>query len=94
MGVPVVSKRDRPSVGRLGEMVLAPLGLSDWVVDTEEEFIAKAVDLASDIDRLSRLRFTLRERIINSPFTKYKDRTKALENAYRRMITNYEADHP
>ncbi|CAN1545660.1 Spy Predicted O-linked N-acetylglucosamine transferase, SPINDLY family [Rhabdaerophilaceae bacterium] len=94
MGVPVISKRDRPSVGRLGDMVLSPLGLSEWVADTEEEFVEKAVDLASDLDRLARLRFTMRDRIKNSPFMKHQERTIALETAYRTMIANYEAENP
>ncbi len=92
MGVPVISKRDRPSVGRLSEMVLKPMGLEDWVVDTEEEFIEKAVSFASDLPALAAMRASLRERVENSPFLDFKARTKGLEDAYVEMIRRFEED--
>ena len=90
MGVPVLSKRDRPSVGRLSDMVLQPLGLGDWVVDTEDEFVEKAIAFANDLPLLAELRRTLRERVQNSPFMDYRARTEGLENAYRQMIYDFE----
>ena len=43
MGVPVLSKIDRPSVGCVGATILKPLGLGDWVVEDERAYIEKAV---------------------------------------------------
>lgn len=93
MGVPVLSKRDRPSVGRLGEMVLRPLGLDEWIVDTEAEFIERAVAFASDLPALAALRTELRERLFASPFTDFKTRTRAFEDGLRSMIHAYEAQN-
>jgi protein O-GlcNAc transferase len=90
MGVPVLSKRDRPSVGRLSQMVLQPLGLDDWIVDTEEEFVERAVAAANDLDRLAELRATLRARIENSAFCDFGARTRALEEAYTEMMRRFE----
>ncbi|WP_284180228.1 tetratricopeptide repeat protein [Rhabdaerophilum sp. SD176] len=90
LGVPVVSKRDRVSVGRLSQMVLEPLGLGDWIVDTEEDFIERAVLAASDLDALAELRSTLRPRIQNSPFMDFVERTRGLERAYRDMMVRFE----
>ncbi|MGL5448359.1 MAG: tetratricopeptide repeat protein [Rhabdaerophilum sp.] len=90
MGVPVISKRDRPSVGRLSAMVLEPLGLGDWIADTEEEFVDKAVAMASDLDGLERIRAGLRKIIQESPFMDFKARTKGLEDAYVEMMRRFE----
>jgi len=49
MGVPVISKRDRPSVGRFGDAILPPVGLSDWVVDDVDDYVARAVRGAHDV---------------------------------------------
>ncbi len=84
MGIPVLSKRDRPSVGRLSQMVLQPLGLDEWIVDTEEEFIERAVAFASNLDHLAELRATLRDRVSKSKFTDFAARTRALENSVLR----------
>ncbi|MCA1952064.1 MAG: tetratricopeptide repeat protein [Parvibaculum sp.] len=88
-GVPVISKRDRVSVGRLSDMVLSPLGLGDWVVDTEEQFVEKAVQMASDIPALAEIRQKLRPMMENSPFFDFQGRTRALEAGYMEMVRRY-----
>jgi protein O-GlcNAc transferase len=88
-GVPVVSKRDRVSVGRLSDMVLEPLGLGGWVADTEEQFVELAVKLASDIPALAEIRSTLRDRMNESAFFDFKARTLGLEAGYVEMVRRY-----
>jgi predicted O-linked N-acetylglucosamine transferase (SPINDLY family) len=94
MGVPVVSKRDRPSVGRLSEMVLRPLGLGDWIVDTETEFVERAVAAASDLPGLAEMRASLRGRILASPFLDFRARARGLEDAYLAMMQCFEEEKP
>lgn len=89
MGVPVISKRDRISVGRLSDMVLSPMGFGDWVADTEDEFVDKAVAMASDLDRLAELRATLRTHMDHSPFCDYVARARGLEAGYVEMVRQY-----
>jgi predicted O-linked N-acetylglucosamine transferase (SPINDLY family) len=86
MGVPVLSKMDRPSVGRIGATVLKPLGLEDWLVETAEAYVEKAVSFASDLDALSELRAELRDRVDQGPHLDGATITGHLENAYRQMI--------
>lgn len=88
-GVPVVSKRDRVSVGRLSDMVLEPLGLGDWVADTEEQFVELAVKLASDIPALAEIRASLRDRMNESAFFDFKARARGLEAGYLEMVRRY-----
>ncbi|WP_345798036.1 hypothetical protein [Castellaniella sp. MT123] len=49
MGVPFITLADRPSVGRIGASVLTSVGHPEWVADTEEKYIEKAVSLADKI---------------------------------------------
>jgi predicted O-linked N-acetylglucosamine transferase (SPINDLY family) len=85
MGVPVLSKLDRASVGRVGAMILKPLGLGDWLVETEEDYVARAVAAASDLDSLTSLRSALRQRIEKSRLVDEVAFVRNLENAYREI---------
>jgi predicted O-linked N-acetylglucosamine transferase (SPINDLY family) len=86
MGVPVLSKMDRPSVGRIGAAALKPLGLEDWLVETAEAYVEKAVSFASDLDALSELRAELRDRVDQGPHLDAATITGHLERAYLEMI--------
>ena len=86
MGVPVLSKIDRPSVGCVGATILKPLGLGDWVVEDERAYIEKAVAYAEDLEALSQLRAGLRQRLDDNHRLTPKVLTLNLEDAYRQMI--------
>ena len=90
MGVPVLSKTDRPSVGRWGAAILRPLGLEDWVVEDEINYIEKAVAYAEDLDALAQLRAGLRQRVDASKLSAGEVLTLNLEGAYRQMIEKME----
>jgi predicted O-linked N-acetylglucosamine transferase (SPINDLY family) len=67
MGVPTLTLAGDTLVSRQGASLLASAGLSDWIADDEAAYVARAVDFASDLDRLGRLRSRLREQIVASP---------------------------
>ena len=67
MGVPTLTLAGNTLLSRQGASLLACAGLEDWVVHDEAEYIAKAVALAGDIDRLAQLRAGLREKVLASP---------------------------
>jgi protein O-GlcNAc transferase len=90
MGVPVLSKIDRPSVGCLGATILKPLGLEDWVVQDEINYIEKAVAYAGDLGALTQLRAGLRQRLDASKLLAGEILTRNLESAYRQMIEKKE----
>ncbi|MFC3230139.1 tetratricopeptide repeat protein [Marinibaculum pumilum] len=83
MGVPVLSRRDRPSVGRFGVSILRATGLSDWAVDDTEAYVARAVAAAADLDGLARLRAGLRDRMAASPLCDGSDLARQMEAAFR-----------
>ena len=85
MGVPVLSKMDRPSVGRMGAAVLRPLDLDDWLVETAEAYVERAVSFASDLESLARLRAELRGRVEQGPHLRAATVTQNFESAFRQM---------
>lgn len=67
MGVPVLSLRGATALSRQGESLLQNLGLSDWVAADEDDYLARAVAHASDLQALAALRAGLRDRLLKSP---------------------------
>ena len=85
MGVPVVTLRGDRYVSHMGETILKNIGMGEYVADSEEEYIAKALALASDLPRLAALRARLRGQLLNSPLCDGPGFTRDLEAAYRTM---------
>jgi predicted O-linked N-acetylglucosamine transferase (SPINDLY family) len=67
MGVPIVSLAGRTAVSRAGLSILSNLGLGELVARSQEPYVTIASDLANDLDRLAKLRSTLRGRMESSP---------------------------
>ena len=82
MGVPVLSLRARPPLGRFGAALLEPLGLADWLADSVADYVDLAVRHAGRLDALSTLRESLRERMVRSPFRDETGFARAIEAAY------------
>lgn len=86
MGVPVLSKRDRPSVGCVGASILRPMQLDDWIAEDEVSYIKKAIGFASNLQQLSQLRQEMRQRMEVNALLNAENLTKKLESAYIEMI--------
>ncbi|MBI3479759.1 MAG: hypothetical protein HY016_05305 [Nitrosomonadales bacterium] len=67
MGVPVLTMRGNNYISHLGESTMHSAGLSDWIAVNEEDYIAKAIAMASDKLQLAALRAGLRQRVLASP---------------------------
>ena len=67
MGVPVVTLAGEAVFERLSHSILTHAGLADLSVADGAAFVAKAVELAGDVERLRRLRRELRAQIAASP---------------------------
>jgi protein O-GlcNAc transferase len=83
MGVPVLSLAGRTTVSRQGVQLLTNVGLDEWIADTPEDYVQRAVELAGDLDRLAALRNGLRQRMSRSPLLDGLRFTRHLEAAYR-----------
>jgi predicted O-linked N-acetylglucosamine transferase (SPINDLY family) len=85
MGVPVVTLLGDRHAGRMVAGVLRQVGLDDLVARTPSEYVATAVALAGDGERLAALRLGLRERVRGSPLCDGAAFTRQLEAAYREL---------
>jgi len=81
MGVPLVTLAGDSLISRQGVGVLMNAGLSDWVAADEEEYVAKAVLFASDLDKLASLRAGLRSQVLASPLFDAPRFARNIENA-------------
>lgn len=91
MGVPVVTLTGANHVARVGASLLTHCGLTELVASDMEGYIATAVALAGDPDRLDRLRRTMRSRLNAAPLTDYKGFARGVEAAYRAMWRDWVA---
>lgn len=89
MGIPVITLAGSTHAGRVGASLLAQIGLADLVAQSTDDYIHRAVTLASDIGALARLRGSLRERVAASPLCDEQAFTSAVEAAYRMMWKNW-----
>jgi predicted O-linked N-acetylglucosamine transferase (SPINDLY family) len=89
MGIPFVTLKERPSVGRIGSSVLVGVGHPEWIAATEEEYAQKALILAHDIPELVRMRKTMRAEMEASPVMDEEAFALSVEKAYRGMWQTY-----
>ena len=85
MGIPYITLAGRPSLGRLGSSILQGVGHPEWIAESEDDYVAKAVELAGDMNHLSICRSTLRDQMESSPLRDEEGFARKVEEAYRRM---------
>lgn len=85
MGVPALTMSCRPPLGRIGTTFIRNVGLPQWVARDEQEYIDKACAFAADVDGLTQLRASMRERMLKSPLMDGKGFVHGVEAAYRIM---------
>lgn len=86
MGVPTLTLRGKQPSGRTAASVLTVLGRMDWIAETPEDFVEKAVGFSEGgiaTKQLIQARKTLREEFVTSPVV--QGYSVAVENAYRKM---------
>ncbi|MDO9042908.1 MAG: tetratricopeptide repeat protein [Desulfocapsaceae bacterium] len=89
MGVPFITLADKPGIGRLGCSLLEGVGHPEWITRSENEYIEKAIALASDLPGLTAVRAGLREEMQQSPLMDEKGFTERVEGAYRKMFKKW-----
>ncbi len=89
MGVPYLSLADRPSVGRLGSSILKSVGHPELICGTEQEYVEKAVALASDLPALARIRKQLRQAMQDSVLMDEVGFTREFEMGLKKMYTQW-----
>lgn len=89
MGVPVITLSGKKVLQRAGHSIAMNLGLPELVACSEDEFVERAVLLASDLQRLSELRAGLRDRLLASALGDAPRFARSIEAAYRTSWQRY-----
>ena len=85
MGVPLIALAGTYAVARTGLAVLTAVGLPELVAETRDDYVARAVALAGDPDRLRAIRSGLRERVFASPLMDHERHATDVGEAFRAM---------
>ena len=92
MGVPVLTLAGSGLVSRQGLVVMGSLGLEDWVARSEDEYVGKAIEFASNLEELAELRAELPSRSLLAADGAREAR--CLEGAFREMWKRWCAGLP
>lgn len=86
MGVPVVTLAGRQMIHRMTASMLDSIGHREWIAETEDDYVAKVVALARDVEQRRSLRHGQRDRVRNSPLCDAAGLARSLEDAYEAMF--------
>jgi len=84
-GVPVLTRADRPPVGRFGASILRAVGLNDWIASDDDTYVAKAIAASAAPDVLATLQAELRHRMSTSPLMDAAGLARLMEHTYRML---------
>jgi len=85
MGVPVLTLAGKSFLSRQGVGLLMNAGLPDWIANDADDYVARAVSHAGDLQRLASLRKGLREQVLSSPLFDTPRFARHFEAALREM---------
>jgi predicted O-linked N-acetylglucosamine transferase (SPINDLY family) len=85
-GIPVVTLRGGDFYARIGVQIPLALGMPDLIAETWDDYVDKAVALASDLDALEALRVEIPSRLETSAYRDEAGFTRRMETAYRTMF--------
>lgn len=86
MGVPVVSMYGERRSSRFGLSILSNAGVGELAVNTEKEYIERAVSLANDWETLDLLHKNLRTIMQNSPAMDGEGYVREIEAQYKKVL--------
>jgi len=85
MGVPVMTLKGGRHSARVGASILTLLGLKDLIAVTEDAYVKRAVELATDLNQLASLRMSLRGRMEESPLCDAGSFARKMEAMYKEI---------
>lgn len=94
MGVPVLTRRGDRFLSHVGESILNNVGVPEWIADDDDDYIARAVAFAANLDGLSALRARLRQQLLASPVCDARRFAASLESAFRGMWRQFAVGAP
>jgi len=89
MGVPVVGLLGDRMVSRMTASMLHTLDRDEWLAESEDEYMAKVIELARDVELRKAIRSNQRKRMASSPLCDAKGLAQALETAFEAMFDRW-----
>jgi len=89
MGVPVLTLAGERFLSHIGESILKNAGLPEWIAADADDYVARAVSFANDLQRLAALRSGLRQQVLASPLFDAPRFARHFEAALRGMWTQW-----
>jgi predicted O-linked N-acetylglucosamine transferase (SPINDLY family) len=84
-GVPFITLAGQTPPARAGLSLLCDVGLDALAAETQKGYVEKAVLMSKDIEALSTIRRTLRDRMLAAPLCNHRKIAAGFEDAYREM---------
>jgi predicted O-linked N-acetylglucosamine transferase (SPINDLY family) len=91
-GLPLLTCMGESFASRVAASLLKAVGMPELITHTQEEYEAKAIDLAQDPDQLRLLREKLQGNRLSAPLFNTDKITNHIEQAYADMYERYHAD--
>jgi predicted O-linked N-acetylglucosamine transferase (SPINDLY family) len=85
MGVPVLTLAGATMASRVGLIINSNIGLPEFIVESEDAFVAQAARWSQRLPELAALRANLRSRVLDSPLCQTQQVARWLERALRTM---------
>lgn len=90
MGVPVITLKGYNHAHNVGVSLLRSVpAVSHLIAENEEEFVKIAVELANDVENLSKLREGLRENFLSSRMCNKEEYMKGVHEMFRKMWLDF-----
>lgn len=89
MGVPLLTMAGERFLARQGVGLLMNAGLPQWIAADADDYAAKAIAHAADLDSLADLRANLRQSVLTSPLFDAARFARHFEDAVRAMWTTW-----
>ena len=90
MGAPVITRADTGMARRMSASILTSLGRTEWIAESADAYVEKAISLAEDVVTRRDLRLRQREEMKRSPLCDSQGLVQALEDAYEKMFDLWE----
>ncbi|OIQ97451.1 photosystem I assembly protein Ycf3 [mine drainage metagenome] len=91
MGVPTLTLAGSTLIARQGASLMSAAGLADWVAESKDEYVKKALFFAGDLSKLVYLRAGLRQQVLTSPLFDASRFARNMENVLWEMWRDCEA---
>jgi len=86
MGVPTITLKGTKHASRVGASILTQTGLEEFIVNNEEDYILKAIDMAKHPEYLQSIRKSLRQSMENSTLCNGSLFAKKIEKTYLDLL--------